>query len=152
MLTRVGKRPDGAVWYSPFNRTDRYVQSTPDVSPRSILVIDHNPDSAFLLVKTLARKFPQSGVQMCTDLASAVSAVRSELVEVVVLHRTQKEDPVSLIHLIREIRPTVPIIAVSSVDRSETALQAGATGFVNMEAWLTIGTVVENALKSRPAD
>jgi DNA-binding response OmpR family regulator len=114
-------------------------------SPR-LLVIDFDADSGSLLVRALVQKFPGTAVEWCGDYMSAERALQMPPIDAIVLHRTHEVDAVTLIRRLRKIAPTVPIIAVSGVDRSEKVRAAGATGFLNYDEWLKIGTVVANAL------
>jgi CheY-like chemotaxis protein len=106
------------------------------------LVIDDNPDSRFLLVKTLLRKFSAAAVQECQDADTAVQIAAHEKVDAVIAHRAGEIDGLTLIRLLRRVNTTVPIIMVSGINRAQQALTAGATFFLNYDEWLRIGTVV----------
>ena len=106
------------------------------------LIVDDNPDSRFLLVKTLLRKFPQAVLKETQDGESSVALARAEQLDAVVVHRAAEMDGLSLIRLIRQANSTVPIVMVSGIDRSKAAVEAGASTFLSYEAWLRIGTVV----------
>jgi CheY-like chemotaxis protein len=106
------------------------------------LVIDDNPDSRFLLVKTLLRKFASAAVQECQDADTAVQIAAQEKVDAVIAHRAGEIDGLTLIRLLRRVNTTVPIIMVSGINRAQQALAAGATFFLNYDEWLRIGTVV----------
>ena len=120
-------------------------------SPPNFLIIDHNPDSRFLLVKTLLRKFPESGLNECADADTAVEILRREPIDAIVSHRTIEVDGITLIRTLRAIKPEVPIVMVSSVDRTTAALEAGASRFLNYDEWLRIGSLVEVLLHSGAA-
>src|SRR4051812_973498 len=115
-------------------------------SPRKVLVIDDNPESRFLLTKTLIRKFPQVILLECADAHSATRTVATEKLDVVILHRTADVLGVDLIQMLREASPTVPIIMVSGIDRSVEAMAAGANFFPSYDEWLRIGPVVAELL------
>lgn len=117
------------------------------LSAAKLLVIDHNPDSGALLVRTLARKLSQHAVQLCEDSDGALRLIRSEAFDAIVLHRTLQQSAVELVKDIRQLNAAVPIIVVSGVDRSEEVLAAGATGFMRYDEWLNVGNVVMNALQ-----
>src|SRR5688572_26067407 len=51
------------------------------------LIVDDNPDSRFLLVKTLLRKFPQAVLKETQDGESSVALARSEPLDAIVVHR-----------------------------------------------------------------
>ena len=115
------------------------------------LIVDDNPDSRFLLVKTLLRKFPQALLQETQDGESSVALARSETFDAIVVHRAAEIDGVTLIRKIREANQTVPIVMVSGIDRTKSALDAGASTFLSYEAWLRIGTVVRELLGATSA-
>jgi CheY-like chemotaxis protein len=115
-------------------------------SPRKVLVVDHNPDSRFLLTKTLLRKFPHVMVLECADAESAVSTAAEGELDVIVVHRAESVSGVDVIRMLREVTDSVPIIMVSGIDRSVEALAAGANFFLSYDEWLRIGTVVAELL------
>ena len=109
--------------------------------PLQFLILDDNPDTRFLLSKTLLRKFPTCVLQEYQDADSAVAAAGKKGVDLIVVHRLWDIDGVSLIKRLRAANPRVPIIAVSGIDRSAETLAAGATRFLHYDEWLRIGTV-----------
>lgn len=115
--------------------------------PRKCLVIDDNAEARFLLTKTLLRKFPKCVIQECEDAEVAVAVAGEKDLDLVVVHRLWDTDCVSLIVMIRNANPDVPIIAVSGLDRTKEVLAAGATRFLNYEEWLRIGVVAEEVLE-----
>ncbi len=123
----------------------------PMTGHRQFLVIDDNPDSRFLLVKTLLRKFPQSLLQECQDSDVALVAARNPRLDVIVAHRASDVDGPELVRLLRHTNPDVPIVMVSGLDRSAVAAEAGATVFLNYDEWLRIGTVVSDLLSPEDA-
>jgi CheY-like chemotaxis protein len=60
-------------------------------------------------------------------------------------------DGLTLIRLLRQANHNVPIVMVSGIDRTKSALEAGATTFLSYEAWLRIGTVVAELVSARGA-
>ncbi len=119
-------------------------------APKKVLVIDDNPESRFLLTKTLIRKFPQVMVLECADAGSATRTVAAEELDVIVVHRSADVPGVDLIRMLRDASDAVPIIMVSGIDRSVEATAAGASFFLSYDEWLRIGTVVAELL-SLPA-
>jgi CheY-like chemotaxis protein len=120
-------------------------------SPHKFLIVDDNSDSRFLLVKTLLRKFPQAILQETQDGESSIALTRSQSLDAVVVHRAAEMDGLTLIRLLRQANPTVPIVMVSGIDRTKSAVEAGATTFLNYDAWLRIGTVVAELVNARNA-
>lgn len=120
---------------------------SPPKSPRPhFLVIDHNADSRFLLVKTLLRKFPHSRIDETDDADVAVSLARKHALSAIVSHRTENMLGVELIATLRAVNAKVPIVMVSGIDRTEPAVRAGADRFLLYDEWLRIGTVVDELL------
>jgi DNA-binding response OmpR family regulator len=119
--------------------------------PHKFLIVDDNADSRFLLVKTLLRKFPQAILQETQDGASAVAIARADTLDALVVHRAAEVDGLTLVRMLREANSQVPIVMVSGLDRTKSAIEAGATTFLSYDAWLRIGTVVSELLASREA-
>lgn len=118
-------------------------------APPSFLGIDYHPESRFLLVKTLLRKFPGAVIQEsdCPEAASEIAG-RGE-VAAIITHRTIDLTGIELVRRLREADAVVPIVMVSGIDRERGALEAGATSFLCYDEWLRIGTVVEGHLNQR---
>jgi CheY-like chemotaxis protein len=114
------------------------------------LVVDDHLDNRFLLTKTLNRKFPDALLQECQDSAAAVMAVKRASLSAVIMHRSADVEGLSLLEILRKANPTIPILFVSGANHRDEALRAGATAFLNYDAWLRVGTVVEDMLKDRP--
>lgn len=110
--------------------------------PLNFLIIDDNPDSRFLLVKTLLRKFPSAVVQECQSGESALDLARRADTNAIVAHRATEMSGLALIRHLRAVNATVPIVMVSSTDRRDSAVAAGASAFLLYDEWLRIGTVV----------
>jgi CheY-like chemotaxis protein len=121
-------------------------------SPHKFLIVDDNPDSRFLLVKTLLRKFPQAILQETQDGDSAVSLTKTGTLDAVVVHRAAEVDGVTLVSMLRQANADVPIVMVSGIDRTKSAREAGATTFLSYEAWLRIGTVVSEILSAKAGE
>ena len=118
-------------------------------APYKFLIVDDNADSRFLLVKTLLRKFPQAILQETQDGESATALARTENLDAIIVHRAAEVDGLTLIRMLRQVNAGVPIVMVSGIDRTKTALEAGASTFLSYDAWLRIGTVVAELLASR---
>ena len=117
-------------------------------TPLSFLVVDDNADSRFLLVKTLARKFPDAVVRECGDAPTAVRVARAEAPAAMIAHRAGDVDGVSLIRLLRDAAPATPLVMVSGIDRTHEARHAGATHFLPYDEWLRIGVVIQDLLRN----
>ncbi|HUR56394.1 MAG TPA: response regulator [Opitutaceae bacterium] len=110
------------------------------------MLVDDVDDNRFLLAKTLLRKFPQAVLLECREAAPALAAVAREKPAAVIVHRALDLDGVSLIRAMRQQSTTVPIIMVSGRESCPEAIEAGAHAFLNYDAWLRIGTVVDEVL------
>jgi DNA-binding NarL/FixJ family response regulator len=119
-------------------------------APYSFLVIDDNPDSRFLLVKTLVRKFPEACVLECQDGDGAVELARREDLAAIITHRATEIGGIDLLRQLRTVNSAVPIVMVSSIDRRAAAHQAGANAFLLYDEWLRIGTVVAALIRHVP--
>jgi DNA-binding response OmpR family regulator len=113
---------------------------------RKFLIVDDNPDSRFLLVKTLLRKFPHAIIHECQDGNTAINLTKSESLDALIVHRAEEVDGLTLIRTLHKVDAKVPIVMVSGIDRSKESLAAGATCFLSYEAWLRIGTIVAELL------
>lgn len=116
-------------------------------APRKFLIVDDNPDSRFLLVKTLLRKFPQAVAQECQDGDAAVALAKSEKLDAMIVHRAAEVDGLTLIRMLRQVSSIVPIVMVSGIDRAKEAREAGANTFLSYDAWLRIGSIVDDLLR-----
>lgn len=113
------------------------------------LVVDDNSDSRQLLVKTLARKYPDAVMHECRQGDVAIALAKRADLTAIVSHRTYDYDGETLVALFRKVNSTVPIIMVSGYDRTARAKAAGADHFLNYDQWLMIGTVVSEAIAAR---
>lgn len=112
------------------------------------LVVDDNADNRFLLAKTLIRKFPNALVQECQDSEPALVAARRASLTAAIVHRAGDVDGLSLIEMLRKARPALPILFVSGGDVRSKAFDTGATAFLDYDAWLRVGLVVEDMLRA----
>ncbi|HEY1109706.1 MAG TPA: hypothetical protein VGE76_13755, partial [Opitutaceae bacterium] len=111
------------------------------------LIVDDNADARSLLTRTLIRKFPQSIASECGDANTAILIARSEKLTAIVVHRAGEVTGLELIPLLRKVAPTVPLVYVSGIDRSQAAIKAGATAFLNYDAWLGLGTLIAGLIE-----
>ena len=119
--------------------------------PLTFLVVDFHAESRYLLVKTLLRKYPGAIIRECEEAVMAVQIARTQRLAAVVTHRTFDTPGVELVRQLRAVDPDVPIVMVSGIDRAASAVEAGATSFLNYDEWLRIGTIVEQHLAAHDA-
>jgi CheY-like chemotaxis protein len=115
----------------------------------NFLVVDDNPDSRFLLVRTLLRKFPAAVIHECQGAERSFELARQEVLTAIVVHRATEIGGIPLLRELRAIASSVPIVMVSSIDRREAAMASGANAFLLYDEWLRIGTVMANLI-NRP--
>lgn len=111
------------------------------------LVVDHNKESRFLLVKCLLRKFPQARILEIEEGDAAIELARTRELAVIVTHRTREYYGTELVEKLRRVNETVPIVMVSGIERTAPALAAGADRFMLYDEWLRIGTIVKDLLE-----
>jgi CheY-like chemotaxis protein len=118
-------------------------------SSLSFLVIDYHPESRYLLVKTLQRKFPGAEIHESDDAQQALAIARDHPLSAIITHRTSEVSGADLVRQFRAAHPRLPIVMVSGIDREQVALAAGANCFLHYDEWLRIGSVVEAHLPGR---
>jgi CheY-like chemotaxis protein len=121
------------------------------MAPLKFLVVDDVSENRFLITKTLLRKFPNSLVQECDSSVAALAATGHDNLSAIIVHRAADADGLSLISEMRELKSAVPIVYVSGQETCPGALEAGATAFLNYDAWLRVGTVVEEVMAAEKA-
>jgi len=111
------------------------------------LIVDDSPDNRYLVSRTLLRKFPAAAAAVeCQTFAAAAKLLNSTAVDLIIAHRTPEFRGVALIQQLRTLCPTVPIIALSSMNQREAALAAGADRFYLTDEWLLIGAAAVELL------
>ncbi len=113
--------------------------------PPCFVIVDDVDENRFLLAKTLLRKFPQSLIVECQTSDTALATVENDKPTVIIVHRATDLDGPALIRLLRR-RTDAPIVMVSGRESCPEAIEAGASAFLNYDAWLRIGAVVEEVL------
>lgn len=116
--------------------------------PLEFLIVDNHRDNRFLLSKTLLRRFPYAKIFEHEDSSAALRVVKEKNLAAAILHRAADVDGVSLVAMVREANPKLPILAVSGFDRREQAVAAGANVFMHYDAWLSVGRIVEELLRT----
>lgn len=113
---------------------------------RTFLLIDDKRETSYVLTKTLVRRFPAVNIYEAADKIGALEFARRKTLDAIIVRHVWDADVGTIIGELRAIRPTVPIVAVSSVDCAKAALASGADRFLNYEEWLRIGSVVAEVL------
>lgn len=117
---------------------------------KRFLIVDDNPDARSLLTRTLLRKFPHALATECSEANTAVLTARAERLDAIIVHRAGEITGLELVPLLRQVAPSVPIVYVSGIERTREALAAGASAFLNYDAWLGLGTLVASLIEARP--
>ena len=115
---------------------------------QKFLVIDDHADGRSLITRTLLRRFPVALTLDCVDAGTAVETAGSEYLDAIIVHRAGEVPGVELIQHLRRMNPSVPILAISGIDRTKEALAAGANQFLNYDEWLRVGSVIASMLKA----
>jgi CheY-like chemotaxis protein len=117
-------------------------------NPPEFLIVDNNRDNRFLLTKTLFRKYPGAKIHECEDADCAMGVLKTGNLSAAIVHRAADMEGITLIQAIRRESPKLPILSVSGFDRKEQAFAAGANGFLHYDAWLSLGRVVDEMLRT----
>lgn len=120
------------------------------LAPLKILIVDDDLDSRYFISRALIQSFPQALLLECQSADSALSIVRSENLGAIISHRTTETAGISLIREMRKINTTSPILMISSIDRTEAALAAGANAFLPYDQWMKIGEVLGELMSGKP--
>src|SRR2546430_8454477 len=110
-------------------------------STAQFLIVDDIAENRYLLSRTLLRKYPLANITECEESEPAVAAARHEKPLAAIVHRTRDADAPQMVRLLRQVNGTLPIIVVSGRETFPEAIEAGATAFLNYDAWLPIGPV-----------
>lgn len=121
-----------------------FPQTTPP--HRCFLVVDGNPDTRSLLSRTLARKFPGALLSECVGADEAVEVAASERWDAIVVHRPFEMSPEAAVRELRVVAPCTPIVLMTEAG-IEPAVEAGASTFLEFDAWLMLGPVVADLLQ-----
>ena len=117
-------------------------------SPRRFLIIDDDSRGLLYISKTLLRHYPDALVQECQDLNTAVGFLSglpaAQHRTVVIAHRTFQVGGRDLVAALRAAHSSVPIVWMGDPEEAPLSQPAGATRFLDKEAWLVIGTTVED--------
>lgn len=105
-------------------------------------------EERMLYRRTLLRKFPEAAVIGCDSIPAALAAATAGPLDGALVHFNATPEAVEFLQALRRTHPTVPIIALSGVDRATKALTAGATRFVLAGEWLTVGTHMQELISA----
>src|SRR3954464_12276491 len=95
-------------------------------SSANFLVVDDNPDTRYVVVRTLGKSFPEAVIVECEDAETALGRARSPEFSAVIVHRTTEMTGVFFVQSLRQLNPTVPVLMISGIDRTHAAAAAGA--------------------------
>ena len=125
------------------------VQRDRESTPRCV-VIDDNPGGRLFLSKILLSSFPRANIIECDNSEAAVRELGADKrTALFVVHRANDADGLPLAEMLRAASPTIPIIYLSGIDRTDAALAAGATTFLQFDQSRLIDRIVRDIL--RPA-
>jgi CheY-like chemotaxis protein len=113
------------------------------------LVIDDNGEIRAAIAAMLLRHFPNAAVVECQSAVKAAQILQPMDVTLVVAHRTHEYIGPGLIRELRQTDAGVPIIGVSSSDKRDLTLAAGATRFHAVEDAASIGSAAAELLRGR---
>jgi len=114
-------------------------------------VIDGDSGGRDALAHILTFYYPHAAVIACETSIAAIEEVRHRAPAAVLLRRTIDMDELSLVQMLRQANASIPIICISTVDRSDAALAAGATTFLRYDQTHLLGQVIAALLRPRVA-
>ena len=115
----------------------------------NFLLVDDVVENRYLISRTLIRKFPDAIIQECDTIDSTLQAMKSAPFTAIIVHRTIELDGPEVIARLRALDRAVPIVMISGRESCPEGIEAGASAFLNYDAWLRIATVVEELLSGR---
>jgi DNA-binding NtrC family response regulator len=111
------------------------------------VIVDSDIQTRVLLSRTLLRKHPDAQFEHCEDFEAAAEILKAitpdQSKAVVVAHATPQIQGRELITALRALHPSIPIVWVGDSAHSHSADAAGATRFLDRNAWLLIGEAVK---------
>ena len=117
---------------------------------RKFLLVEANAAGGDLMERTLSRQFPQAEFVRCDQLPEAIRALEMGGVDAIVVHKAVGASGEEVIRELRAIDATLPIVMMSSIDRTASAREAGATFFHPYDAWITLGSALDRVMRDRP--
>lgn len=113
------------------------------------LLIDNDHDGLLYFGRTIRRKFPQADLVECGSGEEAVRLMEDAELSAVVCHRADIRSE-KLIPRLRQRRPELPIVWVSSAEPKVAARDIGADRFLPYAEWLMVGTVIGELIGAAP--
>jgi DNA-binding NtrC family response regulator len=114
---------------------------------RQFIIIDDNRDGRFVLSRALFRDYRTATLHEFRDLMAARELLAKLPPDggqtVVLLHRTAQLAGAELIRSVRALHPGVILVALGAPASARTAIEAGATCFLEYEAWLRLGPMIK---------
>jgi DNA-binding NtrC family response regulator len=119
------------------------------------LLIDDNRDGRCIIARAVQRKYREALLHEFPAFAAAAPALARLAANpaglIVVTGRTSEHDPVALVAAVRAVHSGVPIIAMGR-NEATAALAAGATHFLEYDAWLLLGNLIERVIGEEGTD
>jgi len=120
------------------------------------LLIDDNRDGRSIIARAIQRKYLEASLYAFAAFSAAAPTLQEIEADpgrwIIVTGQTAEHDPVALVAAVRAAHPRVPIIALGR-NNATAALAAGATHFLEYEAWLLLGVMIERVVASwNPTD
>lgn len=110
------------------------------------LVIDDNRDGRCVVARAVQRKFHEAPLHEFATFAAAAPVLQGMAADpgtwIVVTGQTSEHAPVALAAAVRAMHSRVPIIVLGH-NEAAAALASGATHFLEYEAWLLLGKLIE---------
>ncbi len=118
------------------------------------LLIDDNRDGRSVIARAMQRKYPDAPLRAFASFPAAAGALAEVPADphnwIVVIGRTPASGTVELAGTVRAAHARVPLIALGRKEDARAALAAGATHFLEYEAWLLLGVMVERVMAEWP--
>jgi hypothetical protein len=109
------------------------------------LVVDDIEDNRQLVCRVLLRRFPKSTILECMDFDEAAGLIKKTVITACVVHRSADTPCLPLLSKIRSLTNR-PILSICGTCKEKAARQSGADAFVDFDAWLRVGSSMEDLL------
>jgi DNA-binding NtrC family response regulator len=118
------------------------------VMPTRLLVIDSDTQRRSLIIRTLARRFPNAITLEASDVKEAKITAISPTIDAVVGVASEQCAGTALIQSIRKADEWMPILIMDDLQYKEQLLSGGATAFLRREEWLLADSTLGRILKT----